>query len=123
MHELALAANILDIVCQSAKENDLERVTGIWVASGELMGVVFDALEFGFEIASSNTVAAGAKLNFRELPAIIRCDACGNRYLWKTHGYTCPRCSHLGGEMIQGKEFYIDYIEGDRKEDEKNGSD
>jgi hypothetical protein len=29
----------------------------------------------------------------------------------------------LGGEMIQGKEFYIDYIEGDRKEDEKNGSD
>ncbi|MCR4430251.1 MAG: hydrogenase maturation nickel metallochaperone HypA [Tepidanaerobacteraceae bacterium] len=122
MHELNLAMEILEIVCKTARQHNLKRVTDIWVVSGEMTGVASEALEFGFEIASKNTLAAGARLNLRRLAAIIRCDACGCRYPWKAHGFKCPECFHSGGEMVQGKEFYIDYIEGDEREYQQNDS-
>ncbi|MGI6225088.1 MAG: hydrogenase maturation nickel metallochaperone HypA [Peptococcales bacterium] len=113
MHELALAQNLLDIVCRAAEENKLERITIISVVAGELGGIVQDALQFGFEVSSMGTVAQGAKLLYRELPALIKCSNCNHEFTWKTYGYSCPKCSNLGGEMFQGKEFYVDYIEGD----------
>jgi len=115
MHELALAQNLIQIVCQAAEENNLEKVTDICVICGELMGIVPDALEFGFQVSSADTVASGANLELKELPALVRCNQCSYHYQWNTFGYTCPECSHLGGEMIQGNEFYIDFIEGEEK--------
>jgi hydrogenase nickel incorporation protein HypA/HybF len=120
MHELALAQNLLKIVCQAAQENGLLKVTGICIVCGEMMGIVPDALQFGFEVSSVSTVAQGAKLEYKELPALIKCNSCQHQYHWKTYGYSCPQCFHLGGEMVQGYEFYVDYIEGDEKEDGNN---
>ncbi|NLT96508.1 MAG: hydrogenase maturation nickel metallochaperone HypA [Clostridia bacterium] len=120
MHELSLAQNLLDIVCRAAEENGLQRITVVSVVGGELGGIVLDALQFGFEVTKKGTVAEGAKLLYRELPALIRCNFCNHEFSWKAYGYTCPRCSHRGGEMFQGNEFYVEYIEGDGKEEGTN---
>ncbi|MFZ7103632.1 MAG: hydrogenase maturation nickel metallochaperone HypA [Peptococcaceae bacterium] len=120
MHELALAQNIIQIVCQSAQENNLTGVTAVSVVGGELVGIVPDALQFGFEISAQDTVLAGAQLLYQEIPALIRCDSCNHEFKWKAYGYSCPQCSHLGGEMFQGNEFYVDYIEGDAKEEKSH---
>lgn len=119
MHELSLAQNLLEIVTRTAEENNLHKVTAVAVVGGELGGIVPDALQFGFEVSSAGTVAEGAKLLYRELPALIRCSSCSHEYKWKTYGYSCPLCSKLGGEMFQGNEFYVDYIEGDGEEEGK----
>jgi hydrogenase nickel incorporation protein HypA/HybF len=120
MHELSLAQNLLEIVCRTAEENALEKVTVVSVVGGELGGIVLDALQFGFEVSSRGTVAQGAKLLYRELPALIRCSSCNHEFSWKTYGYSCPQCSQMGGEMFQGNEFYVEYIEGDEKEEDSN---
>jgi len=120
MHELSLAQNLLEIVCRAAEENGLTKVNTVAVVGGELGGIVLDALQFGFEVSSTGTVAQGAKLLYRELPALIRCSSCQHEFSWKTYGYACPRCSNLGGEMFQGNEFYVEYIEGDGEEEESN---
>lgn len=120
MHELSLAQNLLQIVSETAEDNNLEKVTIISVVCGELGGIVFDALQFGFEVSSRGSIAEGAKLLYREIPALIRCNFCSHEYNWKNFGYTCPQCSHLGGEMFQGNEFYVEYIEGEGKEGVSN---
>lgn len=120
MHELSLAQNILEIVCRTAEENALKKVTVVSVVGGELGGIVVDALQFGFEVCSKGTVAQGAKLLYREFPALIRCNSCNHEFPWKTYGYSCPQCSQMGGEMFQGNEFYVEYIEGDEKEEDVN---
>ncbi|MFZ5942962.1 MAG: hydrogenase maturation nickel metallochaperone HypA [Bacillota bacterium] len=122
MHELALAQNLLNIVNQAAQENQLSKVTTISVIWGELMGIVPDALQFGFEVSSADTPAQGAVLLHKELPALIRCSSCNHEFPWKAYGYSCPQCSRLGGEMFQGQEFYVEYIEGDGKEENINGA-
>src|SRR5690554_1999626 len=105
MHELSLAQNLLEIVCQAAEENHLQKITVVSVVDGELGGIVYDALQFGFEVSSMGTIAEGAKLLYEEIPALIRCNSCEQEFSWKAHGYTCPECSHLGGKMFQGNEF------------------
>lgn len=122
MHELALAQSLVKIVCEAAQANNFCKVTTVAVVSGELVGVVPDALEFGFEVLSQDTLAQGAKLEIRQLAATIKCSSCGFEYSWQTFGYLCPQCSQLGGEMIQGNEFYVDYIEGETKEEKENDS-
>lgn len=123
MHELALAQNIIEIVCRTAGENNLAKVTAVSVVGGELAGVVPDALQFGFEVSAQDTILAGAKLIYQEIPALIRCESCNHEFKWKAYGYSCPRCSHLGGKMIQGNEFYVDYIEGDGEEEKNHDPD
>ena len=123
MHELSLAQNLLEIVTKSAEENNLIKVTTVSVVGGELGGIVSDALQFGFEISSAGTIAAGATLLYKELPALVRCGSCNHEFLWKTYGYSCPQCSHLGGAMFQGNEFYVEYIEGDGEEEGNNDPD
>jgi len=118
MHELSLAQNLLEIVCRTAEENKLDKITAVSVVGGELGGIVFDALQFGFEVSSVGTVAEGARLLYRELPALVRCGSCTHEFSWKTYGYSCPQCSQLGGELFQGNEFYVEYIEGDGEEEE-----
>lgn len=121
MHELAIAQNLLDIVCKVAAENSFVKVNKISIIAGELNTIVPDALEFGFLVSAEETVADKAKIEYTEIPALIKCKKCEEVFSWKEEGYKCPSCSNEQGEMIQGNELYIDYIEGD-EEDENESS-
>lgn len=117
MHELAIAQNLLKIVCDSAEENSLVKVNKISIIAGELNSIVADSLEFGFLVSAEDTVADKAKIEYNEIPALIKCGNCGEVFQWNEHGYTCPKCFDEPGEMIQGNELYIDYIEGDEEDE------
>lgn len=117
MHEVAIAQNLLDIACQSAKENDLRKIDKISVVAGELNAIVLDALQFAFQVISQNTIAEGASLEYRQIPALVKCESCNKEFHWKESGYFCPYCFQLSNQLIQGNELYVDYIEG-KGEDE-----
>lgn len=117
MHELAIAQNLLEVVCDAAKVNKINKVNKISIIAGELNSIVFDALEFGFLVSSEGTVAEKAKIECKEIPALIECESCGDKYPWKECGYICPKCSHQGGKMVQGNELYVDFIEGDEEDE------
>ena len=113
MHELALAQQLLDVIKQTARDNNLRKVKIVKIITGEMMAVVPEALEFSFQVLSRDTLAEGAKLVLEKQQALSRCSQCGSIYSWLDHGYRCPTCHNLGGTIIQGRDLYIDYLEGD----------
>ena len=113
MHELALAEQLLHVIKQAASDNNLRKVIIVKIIVGEMMAVVPEALEFSFQVLSRNTVAEGTKLVLEKQQALSQCSQCGHIYSWLEHGYRCPSCNNLGGTIIQGRDLYIDYLEGD----------
>ncbi len=118
MHELSITQSILEIVHRHATDAGALRVTQIRLVVGGLTGFVPDSIQFYFDLLSPGTLAEGAELVIERRPGQIRCRACGLIYeppdgqLW-----VCPACHGLGGEVLAGKELYVDSIEVTRGDD------
>lgn len=109
MHELSIAQSLLEILEQEAKARGAAKVTRVKLRIGALSGVVREALEFAFEVASGGTVAEGASLEIEEVPVRIRCPRCG---VLEQEGpfLVCPRCGEVG-VLLSGRELEIDSME------------
>jgi hydrogenase nickel incorporation protein HypA/HybF len=77
MHELSMAAGILDIVQQNVCVADASRVRAVRVRVGDLAGVVPDSLEFCFDAVIADTPYAAAFLAIDRVPALATCGGCG----------------------------------------------
>lgn len=112
MHELAVTESIVGIVLKHAEGAGAKRVTDIHLTIGELTGFVDDSIQFYFDFISKDTLAEGATLTFKRVPARARCRQCGHEFepspvtLW-----TCPACEAIGGDVVAGREFFVDSIE------------
>jgi hydrogenase nickel incorporation protein HypA/HybF len=62
MHELSIAMSIVEIAGEEAKRLRARRVNAVHVKVGALSGVVKDALEFAWQVATDNTPVAGSRL-------------------------------------------------------------
>ena len=115
MHELSITQSILDIVERHAIAAGAQQVTHIRLVIGDLTSFVPDSIQFYFDILSQGTRAAGATLELDRRPGQIRCGGCGQVYA-PTDGqiWVCPSCNALGGELITGKELYVESIEATR---------
>jgi len=111
MHELAITEDVLRIVVEHAERARARRVTDIYITVGDLSSVVDDSVQFYFDYLSPGTLAQGATLHFIRLPARLRCHTCQQEFEPKGLDWLCPRCGALGGEVVSGREFYIDSIE------------
>ncbi len=111
MHELPVTESILEIVERHATAAGATRVTHIRLVVGDFTGFVPDSIQFYFDILSKDTLAEGARLEIRRQPGRIRCQGCGHVYepadgqIW-----VCPECGGLGGDIVAGKEMYIESI-------------
>jgi hydrogenase nickel incorporation protein HypA/HybF len=108
VHELAVTQSILDIALKSAPEC---QVKGITIVLGELSGIVEDSVRFCFEVVAADTPAKGAFLSFHKVAAHLRCTKCAFEFKLDDGDWACPQCGHLGGEVIQGRECYIESID------------
>ena len=108
MHELAITQNIVDIALKSAPES---QVKGITIVLGELSGIVEDSVRFCFDVVAADTAAKGAFLTFHKVPALLRCTKCAFEFKLDDGDWACPQCGNLGGEVMQGRECYIESIE------------
>jgi hydrogenase nickel incorporation protein HypA/HybF len=61
MHELSIAASIVEIASEEASRRGC-RVEAVHLRLGALSGVVREALEFSWELACGETPVAGARL-------------------------------------------------------------
>ena len=111
MHELSITQNILSIVTEHAKRAGAQKITAINLVVGELTGFVDDSIQFYFDMLSPDTIAAGATLAIRRIPAEVRCRACGEVFALQGYNWACPKCSALGGEIVCGREFSVESIE------------
>jgi hydrogenase nickel incorporation protein HypA/HybF len=111
MHELAITEEILRVALEHAERARAERITDIHLVIGDMSSVVDDSVQFYFDFMSRDTIAADAQLHFERVATRMRCRMCGHEFEPQGMDWRCPECQALGGEVIAGREFYLDSIE------------
>lgn len=111
MHELPVTEDILRIVTEHAQKANAAHVTRINLVIGELTSFIDDSIQFYFEMLSPGTPAEGATLHFQRIKTRFRCRRCAQEFTPEGRNWTCPACGALGGDVIAGKEFYVESIE------------
>jgi hydrogenase nickel incorporation protein HypA/HybF len=111
MHELSVTEEILRVAVEHAERAQAKRITDIHLVVGSLSTVVDDSVQFYFDFLSPDTLAAGAELHFKRVPARLRCRQCEHEFEPQEMDWHCPQCNVLGGDVIAGKEFYLDSLE------------
>ncbi len=108
MHELSIAAAVVETAERTARRHGATVVEAVRLRIGELSGVVPDALRFSFGLAAEGTAAAGADLLIDDVPALAACDPCGRRFgvgtpplLW------CPGCGRPADRVVAGRELEV----------------
>jgi hydrogenase nickel incorporation protein HypA/HybF len=111
MHELSIAASIVEAVTESASAYPGARVKEVRLQVGALASVVEDSLQFCWELATEDTPLKGSALVIDKLPVIVHCDACGvNTEIEGVQSFCCPRCGEPAA-LRQGRELEIESIE------------
>jgi hydrogenase nickel incorporation protein HypA/HybF len=113
MHELSIAASIVDLAQEEAEKRGV-RVLAIHITLGALSGVVREALEGSYEMVVAGTALQGSRLVIREQPVTVYCPNCrGPRVLTTIQRFVCPECESPAGEVIDGKELLVTALEVD----------
>lgn len=111
MHELAIAAGILDIVQQNVLASDATRVRAVRVRVGDLAGVMPDSLSFCFDAIVADTPYADAFLAIDRVPALATCGECGCFTELTRPPYVCPACGSIGMAVQSGEELQVVDVE------------
>ena len=112
MHELSIAASIVEAVSESASAYPGSRVKEVRLRVGALASVVEDSLQFCWQLATDDTPLAGSVLVIRKLPVILHCAACGvDSEIDGVQSFRCPQCGQSSADLRQGRELEIESIE------------
>ena len=111
MHELSIAASVVESAEDVARRLGADKVAGVTLRIGELAGVVPDALRFSFGLVAEGTALDGAELVIEEVPARARCGAdggCGAAFaVGSPPALWCPRCERPAVELLTGRELEL----------------
>ena len=110
MHELAIAASVVEIARRHAGGR---RVTKIRLRVCHLRQVVPSALTFSFEIVAQGTPVEGAALEIEAVPAVGLCRRCATESHLHAFPLQCWRCGGFDLWILAGEELLVDELEVD----------
>lgn len=109
MHELAVTEGLLGVAVGACAGR---RILAIDLAIGALSSIVDDSVQFYFDALSRGTLAEGATLRFRRVPATALCLACGAAATAQPPlPEACPACGSGRLRVSGGQEFQVESIE------------
>lgn len=111
MHEMSICQSIVDLVSEQARHHAFERVTRIRLEIGCFAGVEPQALIFGFDISTRDTVADGAALEIIDIPGKAWCFECSASVEISDYGAECPLCGGSRLQVTGGNELRIKDME------------
>jgi len=118
MHELSIAASIVDAVTETVSRYPGARVKEVRLRVGALASVIEDSLQFCWGISVEGTPLEGSMLVVNTLPVVVHCAVCGKQgELASLQSFRCPHCGELASDLQQGRELEIDSIEIDEVEE------
>jgi hydrogenase nickel incorporation protein HypA/HybF len=121
VHELTLAANLLELTEEHARANGFVQVLRVHLALGALAPVDEAALAFGFEVARRGTVAESADLEIERVAGRGCCLRCSARAMCASsdgtfevdaRGAPCPTCGSFDWKLVAGDELRLVGLEG-----------
>lgn len=111
MHELSVTQSVLDLALKHADQAGAKQITDIHLVMGELSTNVDDSVQFYWDIIARGTLAEGARLHFRRVPAEFQCLDCSQRYHPAESELICPFCESSRVKIVAGEEFFLDSID------------
>jgi len=111
MHELSLAAGVLELIEDSARQQKFSRVSAIWLEIGQLAAVEPEAMTFCFDAVARGTVAEGARLEIITLPGSGWCAACAASVAVSEIAAACPHCGGYRVTVTGGTEMRVKELE------------
>lgn len=111
MHEMSIAAGIVEIVEREAKAKGAARVTRVMVDIGALSGVDAEAVSFCFSAAAGGTLAEGSMLIVNRIAGMARCGECGEEFVPRDPLVVCTRCQAFGAKILSGEELAVREME------------
>ncbi len=111
MHEVALAAALIDIVAEEAVAAKAHRVTRLVLEIGALSHVDAHALSFAVEAAARGGLAEGAELDIRETKGAAYCLDCETSVSIAARGAACPACGGAKLLVQRGDEMRLKEME------------
>ncbi|MDP1581309.1 MAG: hydrogenase maturation nickel metallochaperone HypA [Candidatus Didemnitutus sp.] len=112
MHEVGIMESALTVITREARAHHAQRVERITLRIGAISGVEPDALRFAFEAVSPGSVADGAKLVIRRVPARAHCRECDKDFTIESGFiFQCPRCHAFSGDVRAGRELELARLE------------
>ncbi len=113
MHELGIAASILESVQKEAHCHPGAHISKVGVKIGELAGVNGDALRFGFDVLVKDSDLEPLALELEFIPRMQRCPKCSYDFRMTDYDPQCPLCGEFATECISGEELDIAFMEVD----------
>ncbi|MGI5979423.1 MAG: hydrogenase maturation nickel metallochaperone HypA [Oscillospiraceae bacterium] len=108
MHELSVMMEVIRIVDETAKENELDSLKAVVLQVGELSAVVPIFLqEYWPMLTADKPLYKDTELIIETIPGIARCKRCGTEFnVVKNEGW-CPNCASFEKDLVSGREFAI----------------
>ncbi len=111
MHELGIAASVLQQAQQEAQRHPGARLRKVKLRVGELSGVNPEALSFGFEVMVRDAGLEPLQLEIETCPRRQRCPACQQTYRVVDYDLRCPSCGNAVTEFAGGDELELASVE------------
>jgi hydrogenase nickel incorporation protein HypA/HybF len=112
MHELSIVQSVVTTVTEWLADQPPRRVKTVTLRIGALSGVVEDALQFGYGLATDGTPLAGSALCVHRQPVVIFCQSCAEpKELEGVQSFRCPQCNSPSGDIRKGRELEIESLE------------
>lgn len=122
MHEMSIAASVLDAVrAESGRRGEI-RVTGVGLRVGQLAGVDPESLRFCWEVLVTGTELDRLPLEIEFRPWTNRCRRCGRTFQVEDYNINCPACGCLETEPAGGDELELAWLEVDENEPHTAGT-
>ncbi|MBN1142376.1 MAG: hydrogenase maturation nickel metallochaperone HypA [Deltaproteobacteria bacterium] len=107
MHEMSLAAALIEDIVRIAQEHQAIRVEAVELHVGALKQVVPEILAEAFKAVAIGTPAEGAVLTQIEIPPRSLCQGCGQEFVPSPSDFLCPYCGALSMITLQGDELIL----------------
>jgi hydrogenase nickel incorporation protein HypA/HybF len=111
MHELGIAASVLQQAQQEAQRHPGARLQKVKLRVGELSGVNPEALSFGFEVLVRDARLDPVELEIENCVRRQRCPKCDQTFTVANYDLTCPRCGTAETEFAGGDELELVSVE------------
>ena len=111
MHEMSLAEGVLQLIEDSARQQDFAKVSTVWLEIGELSGVEVESMKFCFDAVTRDSVAQGARLEIITLPGTGWCMACAVTVPMHEVFGECPHCGGHQMQVTGGTEMRLKELE------------
>ena len=114
MHEMGIITHLAKTLDETAKEQNIKKITKVTIQVGEVSGIMTNLFNDCYNYFKvKNPVIASSELVIEPIRAITFCDSCKKEYSTIKYGRQCPYCDSFETYLIKGNECIIKEIEID----------